>query len=276
MKCPVCNCIYSDMFKWINCEIFDDSYLYKDIHIEKCNNCGHLFNVLTNIEIRNLKKYYEVEHTRNTITFGSQRVLTVGINDAYSIPFDDNSFSVVILDQVLEHLTNLKLVMKEIKRVLDKGGLCYINVPDAERYDDIYWYIMREHVQHFSLTNLKLLAQRNGFELISYKKNELEMLGTLHLPNLSIVLKPTGTIYCWGIGREFMYLYPNTRLKYLDLILVDDIKQDRTFKGMKIHSSDILKEADKDSFLIITANVHKDILIKKAKEIGYKGEIIDV
>jgi len=266
------------MFKFLNCESFDESYLYKDITILKCNHCGHLYNELNNIEIQNLKKYYKEEHKKNTETTASQRTLNVGINDACSLPFEDNSFDIVILDQVLEHIINLKLAMKEIKRVLDKGGICYINVPDVERYDDMYWYIMREHVQHFNLTSLKLLAQSHGFELVDYKRTEINMIGTLKLPNLSITLKLSRQIYCWGIGREFMYLYPNTRLKYLDIILVDDTpeKQKLTFKGMKIHSSDVLKDAPRSTFLIITANIHKEKLIKKAKELNYKGDIIDV
>lgn len=278
MNCPICTCNYSDMFKYINCESLDNSYLYKNIRIDKCNRCGHKFNILNDTQIENLRRYYDLEHTKNTRSIFCQKTLYVGINDAYSIPFNDNSFDIVILDQVLEHLTDLRLVMKEIKRVLSEGGVCYINVPDAERYDDMYWYIMREHVQHFNIKDLKLLAQSNGFELISYDKNEVDMIGTLKLPNLSVTLKTSGKVYCFGIGREFMYLYPNTRLKHLDIVLVDDTpeKQKQTFKGMKIHSSDILKEASKDSFLIITASIHKQILKEKAREIGYKGMIIDV
>lgn len=276
MICPICDYNYSEQFKFLNCENFDNSYLYKDICIHKCNKCGHIFNVLNKEEKENLRKYYKKEHTLNTISKAYSRQLKLGINDAYSIPFEDNSFDEVILDQVLEHLTNPRLTLKEVRRVLDKSGYCYINVPDAERYNDLYFYIMREHVQHFTLNDLKLLTEKNGFELITYNKSEVKMIGTLKLPNLAVVLKVSSRVYCWGIGREFMYLYPNTRLRNLDLILVDDIKQKKTFKGMKIHGSDILKEADKNSFLIITATVHKELLKKKAKELGYKGEIIDI
>ena len=346
MICPVCDQEYSEQIKWINCESFDNSYLYKNIRIDKCKNCGHMFNVLDHRDKENLKKYYELEYAPcnlssddkegdkpgannsfnlrryeqveefifSHIKYGS-RILDVGcamggflkhleskgcinlygidmikayvdkadnenikLGNVYSIPFEDNSFDVIILDQVLEHLSNLKLAMKEIRRVLDKGGICYIGVPDADRYNDIYWYIIREHVQHFNIVGLKLLAHNNDFELINYSKTECDMIGTLKLPNLSVLLKVSDRVYCWGIGREFMYYYPNTRLKYLDLILVDDTpeKQKQTFKGMKIYGSDILKEADKDSFLIITAMTHKELLTKKALELGYKGEIIDV
>jgi len=278
MNCPICCSSSNVIFKYLECESFDYSYLYRDACVVKCSACGHLYNRLTDASIRNLRKYYEQEHVKNTITSSSKRTLSIGINGAYSIPFEDNSFDVVILNHVLEHLTNLKLAMKEVKRVLSKNGLCYIDVPDAERYFGIYWYIMREHVQHFSLNCLKLLAQENGFELIDSGKAKVNMVGTLKLPNLSVTLKHSGKVYCFGIGREFMYSYFNTRLKHLDLVLVDDTpeKQKKTFKEMKIYSSDILKEASEDSFLIITAKVHEMALRYKVAKLGYKGRIIDV
>ena len=348
MNCPICNSIYSEQFKYLNCESFDNSYLYKDICIQKCNNCNHMYNELSDTELKNLKRYYEEEYAPSNLSSKDKngdrpgsynihsvvryeqlykfvlpyikensRILDVGCamggflkflknkrnytnlygiepieayvkeannenikqGNVYKIPFEDNSFDIVILDQVLEHLSNLKLAMKEIKRVLDKGGLCYIGVPDSERYHDIYWYIIPEHIQHFKDVNIKLLAQSTGFELINISKTESNMIGTLKLPNLSVILKVTDRVYCWGIGKEFMYYYPITRLKYIeDLVLVDDTpqKQKQTFKGKKIYGSDILKEADKDSFLIITAMVHKELLIPKALELGFKGEIIDV
>lgn len=346
MTCHICESTYSDMFKWIKCESFDDSHLYKDIDIEKCRNCGHLYNQLNTKQLQGLMKYYQEEYaptnlsskdktgdrpgSNNEATIkryeqlynfispyitSESRILDVGcamggfINflkdmghknvygidmikayvdeadnenikqgDVYVIPFEDNSFDIVILDQVLEHLINPKLAMDDIKRVLDKGGLCYIAVPDADRYNDDYFYLMREHIQHFKDVNLKILAHSTGFEVINYWKTEFDMIGSLKLPYLAVLLKLNGTIYCWGIGREFMYLYPHTRLKYRDLILIDDTpyKQKQTFKGMKIHSSDILKEADKDSFLIITAKTHLTNLVMKSYKLGYKGQIIDV
>ncbi len=246
MNCPICNSSYYDHFKYLNCESFDDSYLYKDICIVKCSNCGHLYNELTTSQIRDLSKYYKYEYAPSNLSLDDKkgdrpgsnnpssikryeqvfdfilpyinnesRILDVGcalggflkfcetkgflnvygidpikayVNKAnktyikfgsvYSIPFKDNSFDIIILDQVLEHLSNLKLAMKEIKRVLTKGGLCYIGVPDSERYNDIYFYISREHIQHFNIINLKLLAQLTGFELITNDETESKMIGT--------------------------------------------------------------------------------------------------
>jgi len=350
MVCPICSSIYTDQIKYINCESFDDSFLYKNITVRKCESCGHIFNSLTKKELQNLVKYYKDEYAPSNLSKidisgdlpgainpanfrrykcvlsiiepyirKNSKILDIGcamggflsylkllgyknlygiepiqayVDEAkkdkdivvkkgsvYYNPFEDNSFDIVILDQVLEHLSDLRLAMKQIKRVLRKGGLCYIGVPDVERYNDnIYWYLMREHIQHFSVVDLKRLAQLNGFELIKAFQNENSMIGTLKLQNLSVVLKVSSKVYCWGIGREFMHSYVNTRLKNLDLILIDDTpkKQQQTFKGKTIFPSSILKDAESDSFLIITSKVHRKYLEKKAIDLGYKGEIIDV
>lgn len=347
MTCPICESHYDDMHKWINCESFDDSFLYKDIYVKKCSSCGHIYNRLLDKERNDLKRYYSEEYSQSNLSSNDNegdkpgtnnyfnlkryeqveefimdngvkydsRILDVGcamggflkhldskgfinlygidmikayvdkadnenikVGSVYKIPFEDDSFDIVILDQVLEHLFNLRLAMKEIRRVLKRGGLVYIGVPDADRYDDIYFWLMREHIQHFNLVGLKLLAEKNGFELINHKDDDFDMIGSLKLPNISVLLKTSDTVYCWGIGREFFYLYKNTRLKNLDLILIDDTpyKQKQTFKGMNIYGSETLQHASEDSFLIITAKVHLLKLIQKAQELGYRGKIIDV
>ena len=49
--------------------------------------------------------------------------------DVYPWPFEDNSMEEVIMDQCLEHLVDRNRAMKEIHRVLKKGGLARISVP---------------------------------------------------------------------------------------------------------------------------------------------------
>lgn len=46
------------------------------------------------------------------------------------LPFDDNSFDVVISNLVIEHLKNQEVHLKEIKRVLKNGGVCYLAAPN--------------------------------------------------------------------------------------------------------------------------------------------------
>lgn len=43
--------------------------------------------------------------------------------EPYLLPFDDNSFSVVISDQVFEHVSDYQTVLAEIRRVMKPGGV---------------------------------------------------------------------------------------------------------------------------------------------------------
>lgn len=47
-----------------------------------------------------------------------------------SLPFKDNSFDIVISNHVIEHVTNNKLHLNEIYRVLKKNGIMYLATPN--------------------------------------------------------------------------------------------------------------------------------------------------
>lgn len=68
--------------------------------------------------------------------------------DAENLPFDDNSFDVVIADNVLEHLPNLEKGLAEIKRVTRKTAIialptCLNPCAWCLLGGDIYWKITR-------------------------------------------------------------------------------------------------------------------------------------
>lgn len=49
--------------------------------------------------------------------------------DVFPWPFEDNSVDEVFMDQCLEHLTDHNRAMKEVYRILKKGGVARISVP---------------------------------------------------------------------------------------------------------------------------------------------------
>lgn len=122
----------------------------------------------------------------------------IKIGSAESIPFNDKTFDLVVMDQVLEHLVDPMQAFKEAKRVLVDGGLLCLGVPDALRYSkvcffDFFWFLMREHIQHFDIEHLKLLASKEGFELLTYSESEITMMSeNMILPNLNVVFRLTG------------------------------------------------------------------------------------
>lgn len=136
-----------------------------------------------------IKKYvdYAKEKGKYAIEYGSVE----------KIPFADKSFDILVMDQVLEHLVEPKKAFSEAKRVLNQNGLLCLGIPDAARYDsfyffDFFWFIMREHIQHFDIEHLKLIAEQEGFELVTFSNSEIPMMSEkMILPNLNVIFRLT-------------------------------------------------------------------------------------
>lgn len=144
---------------------------------------------------------------------GNQKNIKTG--SAESIPFADKTFNLVVMDQVMEHLIDPVQAFREARRVLADGGLLCLGIPDALRYNkmyffDFFWFLLREHIQHFDIEHLKLLAATEGFELLDYSESEIAMMGeNMVLPNLNIIFRLTGaknkldiTKNCFNLKKE--------------------------------------------------------------------------
>ncbi|MBU0628859.1 MAG: class I SAM-dependent methyltransferase [Nanoarchaeota archaeon] len=68
---------------------------------------------------------------------------------SYKLPFKDNSLDIIISNHVLEHITNQKGHLEEIKRVLKNNGICYLATPNR------YWVFER----HFNLPFLSFFPK---------------------------------------------------------------------------------------------------------------------
>jgi SAM-dependent methyltransferase len=161
----------------------------------------------------------------------------IKLGSAESIPFEDNSFDLLVLDQVMEHLVEPVKAFREAKRVLVEGGLFCIGIPDALRYDelyffDFYWFIMREHIQHFDVEHLKLLAKMEGFELVSFNKCETPILNEkMILPNLNVIFRLSNkmgrlniTENCFKLKKEIeQYIVNEFEKLNIKRKLIDDL-----------------------------------------------------
>jgi ubiquinone/menaquinone biosynthesis C-methylase UbiE/rubredoxin len=109
---------------------------------------------------------------------------------ADDIPYDNNQFDVIVIDQVFEHSIDLHKVFKEIKRVIKSSGILCVGMPNAEDYKqemffEYYWFLLREHLHHFSKETFAQLACHHGFRQLATKKLNTSMLGdAVVLPNL--------------------------------------------------------------------------------------------
>jgi len=85
---------------------------------------------------------------------------------------ESNSFNVITMWHVLEHVYHLKKDVEKIKEVLQKDGTLFVAVPncsshDAKKYKE-FWaaYDLPIHLYHFRPANIKQLFDRVDMEVV--------------------------------------------------------------------------------------------------------------
>lgn len=82
-----------------------------------------------------------------------------------------NSFDVITMWHVLEHVHDLDTRMKQVNRLLIDDGTAIIALPNYESHDAQYYkenwaaYDVPRHLFHFNKTSFETLAKKNGFQL---------------------------------------------------------------------------------------------------------------
>ncbi|AEG56754.1 class I SAM-dependent methyltransferase [Sinorhizobium meliloti] len=112
--------------------------------------------------------YYDCDLAKERATY------QVDITD---IPFDDGKFDRIICSHVLEHVPNDRKGMRELRRVLKRGGIAYIMVPSEHRpetYEDpsintpelrLEHYGQETHVRIYSRNDFIKRLEEAGFEV---------------------------------------------------------------------------------------------------------------
>lgn len=116
-RCPVCGSLERHRLIWLYCrkstELFDGRPR-RLLHIapEPCL-------------ARVLKRISGLEYIRSDFA-GSRTTIRL---DVAAIPFQDDSFDIVLCNHVLEHVADDRRAMRELRRVLKPGGWAIMQVP---------------------------------------------------------------------------------------------------------------------------------------------------
>jgi SAM-dependent methyltransferase len=92
--------------------------------------------------------------------------------DEFPWPVEDNSFRVVICEDVLEHLRDIPRVMEEIYRVSVDGGVIEIKVPSGTSSDV---FIDPTHLRGFSFRSFDYFDPSKAYYAYGYSKIALHL-----------------------------------------------------------------------------------------------------
>ena len=106
--------------------------------------------------------------------------------DITDINAKNNKYDLIICYHVLEHIDNDNQAMKEIFRVLKKGGTCIIQTPfkEGDIYEDpsikkeqerLKHFGQRDHVRIYSVNGLKDRLVKSGFQVTIKQFSESEI-----------------------------------------------------------------------------------------------------
>lgn len=133
----------------------------------------------------------------------SDRNIPVAIGSIDSSNYENNSFDIATLWHSLEHTHQPLKVLKKIYKLLKKGSLIYVEVPNNESFARYLfqenwfpWEIPR-HLYHFSPRTLKKMLLKAGFEEVKIN----------HLCKKTIMK----SFFYWLEGRNINYDFKSSK-----------------------------------------------------------------
>lgn len=115
-----------------------------------------------------------VEFNENAVAVCNLSGLNVHHGDLFSANFETNSFDVINVSHVVEHVPNPKAFFSELARILKKNGTLIIKTPNSEalgrQFFNTNWYDndVPRHIYLFSEKNLNMLASSSGLKIIHF------------------------------------------------------------------------------------------------------------
>ena len=160
--CPYCGSLARNRRLWM---LLKSSYLRENWHVLHFSPSRSLY--------RKLKKYPTIKYVSTDYAgdFLADEQL-----DITNIDKDDSTYDLIICYHILEHIEEDQKAMKELYRVLKKGGYCIIQTPfkNGEIYEDFTIRTPEERLKHFgqadhvriySVAGLRDRLENNGFEV---------------------------------------------------------------------------------------------------------------
>lgn len=132
------------------------------------------------------KKVYGIDISEQAISLAKKRIPfgNFRVGDAQKLPFKSDFFEAAFCLEVLEHVDDPVAVLKEINRILKKGGYAVLLVPSDDRLFKVIWFLWtlyyphwrHAHVQSFKERTLESIIELVGLKISKQKSFHQGML----------------------------------------------------------------------------------------------------
>ncbi len=89
------------------------------------------------------------------------------LGDVERLPFAASAFEFVVLNYVLEHLSDAEMAVAEAARVMRPGGFLYAALPNSRSFDDRFYRFAGYFAKYFLLKFRKRLEHQQRFDFLS-------------------------------------------------------------------------------------------------------------
>lgn len=135
---------------------------------------GYMLSKLTSVNLS--AEYYGVDVYKEAINFAKKHYPNImfKVGSAEKLPFKNNSFDLITFYEVIEHVQNPLSSLKEIKRVLNRNGVCILAMDSGNLLFRLTWLVWENtkgkiwkgaHLHPFHHTELEELIKKADLKI---------------------------------------------------------------------------------------------------------------
>mgnify|MGYP000244575908 CR=1 FL=1 len=128
----------------------------------------------------------------------------------YPWPFEDNSINEVLMEQCLEHLIDRNRAMKEIHRILKKGGVAKISV---SHFTWQYAYADPTHKHFFAYDTFFYYAGKGGYFDFKFSSCKVRLIFGKRLSVWNIILEPIFNLFPRAYEQSPLRVFPALKIE---------------------------------------------------------------
>ncbi|MBK8870043.1 MAG: class I SAM-dependent methyltransferase [Elusimicrobia bacterium] len=104
-----------------------------------------------------------IDSSPRSLSLATERGLNVHLVSTTQLPFEHASFDAIILQSVLEHLSDPLSVLEKLTKYLKPGGVLVLSAPTPGPY---FWDDPT-HIRPYTPKSLKILGELLGFQIMT-------------------------------------------------------------------------------------------------------------